>query len=158
MRQRVRHFASKSCVKIDGLGPATIQALVESGRVKTIADLYRLRREDLVTPDRNRGASADQLLAAIERSKRAELWRFIYGLSIPHVGAMTARDLARQFGRLDSLEAARRGDFLAGASGAGPRLGEATIRAVLTHFSLPQNRAVVAELVALGVRPVAIAR
>lgn len=158
MRQRVRHFASKSCVKIDGLGPATIQALVESGRVKTIADLYRLRREDLVTPDRNRGASADQLLAAIEWSKRAELWRFIYGLSIPHVGAMTARDLARQFGRLDSLAAARRGDFLAGASGAGPRLGEATIRAVLTHFSLPQNRAVVAELVALGVRPVAIAR
>ena len=153
--QRVRHFASKFCVKIDGLGPVTINGLVESGRVKNIADLYRLRPEDLVTPGRDRGKSAGCLLVAIERSKRAELWRFIYGLSIPHVGATTARDLARQFGALEALAAARREDFVAGSGGAGPKFGEATIDAVLAYFSVPQNRAIVADLVALGVRPAA---
>ena len=153
--QRVRHFASKFCVKIDGLGPVAINGLVESGRVKNIADLYRLRPEDLVTPGRDRGKSAGCLLVAIERSKRAELWRFIYGLSIPHVGATTARDLARQFGALEALAAARREDFVAGSGGAGPKSGEATIDAVLAYFSVPQNRAIVADLVALGVRPAA---
>jgi DNA ligase (NAD+) len=153
--QRVRHFASKFCVKIDGLGPVTINGLVESGRVKNIADLYRLRPEDLVTPGRDRGKSAGCLLVAIERSKRAELWRFIYGLSIPHVGATTARDLARQFGALEALAAARREDFVAGSGGAGPKFGEATIDAVLAYFSVPQNHAIVADLVALGVRPAA---
>ena len=156
VRQRVRHFASKFCIKINGLGPATINALVESGRVKTVADLYRLRPEDLVAPGRDPGKSAAGLLAAIERSKQAELWRFIFGLSIPHVGATTARDLARQFGALEALVAARREDFVAGSRGAGPKFGETTVNAVLAHFSVPQNRAIVADLVALGVRPAAV--
>jgi DNA ligase (NAD+) len=156
VRQRVRHFASKFCVKINGLGPGTINALVESGRVKTVADLYRLRPEDLVAPGRDPGKSAAGLLAAIERSKQAELWRFIFGLSIPHVGATTARDLARQFGALEALVAARREDFVAGSRGAGPKFGETTVNAVLAHFSVPQNRAIVADLVALGVRPAAV--
>jgi DNA ligase (NAD+) len=154
VRQRVRHFASKFCVKIDGLGPVTINALVESGRVKTIADLYRLRREDFVTPARDPGKSANRVLAAIERSKQAELWRFICGLSIPHVGATTARDLARRFGSLDALAAARREDFTARLRAAEPGLGEAPTNAVLAFFSIPQNRALVADLLALGVHPV----
>jgi DNA ligase (NAD+) len=154
VRQRVRHFASKFCVKIDGLGPATINALVESARVKTIADLYRLRREDFVTPARDPGESANRVLAAIERSKQAELWRFICGLSIPHVGATTARDLARRFGSLDALAAARREDFTARSRAAEPGLGEAPTNAVLAFFSIPQNRALVADLLALGVHPV----
>ena len=155
VRQRVRHFASKFCVKIDGLGPATINALVGSGRVKNVADLYRLRSEDLATLGRDRGKSSESLLAAIERSKQAELWRFVYGLSIPHVGATTARDMARQFGSLEALVVARRSDFAAGPRGAGPRFGEATVNGVLTYFSVPQNRAIVADLLALGVRPTA---
>jgi DNA ligase (NAD+) len=155
VRQRLRHFASRSCVKIDGLGPATINALVAGGRVKNIADLYRLCPEDLVTPGLDRGKSAGNLLAAIERSKRAELWRFIYGLGIPRVGAATARDLALKFGTLEALAAARREDFAAASDGAGPRFGEATVSAVLAHFSAPQNRAIVADLAELGVRPAA---
>jgi len=155
VRQRVRHFASRSCVGIDGLGPATINALVASRRVKNIADVYRLRREDLAAPDRGGGKSAGHLLAAIERSKQAELWRFIYGLSIPHVGATTARTLARRFGSLEALASARREDFVTGPRGAGRRLGEMTMNAVLAYFSVSENRAVVADLAALGVRPVA---
>ena len=158
MRQRLRHFASKGCVKIDGLGPVTIDALVGSGRVKNIADFYRLRRGDLAAPGLERGKSAAGLLAAIERSRHAELWRFIYGLSIPHVGAKTARDLARRFGSLDALAAARREDFDGEPRGASPKPGAAAANAVLVFFSLPQNRAVVADLASLGVRPVVTAR
>jgi DNA ligase (NAD+) len=142
-------------VGIDGLGPATINALVASRRVKNIADVYRLRREDLAAPGRGGGKSAGHLLAAIERSKQAELWRFIYGLSIPHVGATTARTLARRFGSLEALASARREDFVTGSRGAGRRLGEMTMNAVLAYFSVSENRAVVADLAALGVRPVA---
>jgi DNA ligase (NAD+) len=155
VRQRLRHFASRSCVKIDGLGPATIDALVAGGRVKNIADLYRLRPQDLVTAGLDRGKSAGNLIAAIERSKRAELWRFIYGLCIPRVGATTARDLARKFGTLEALAAAKREDFATAPDGEGPKFGAATVSAVLAHFSVPQNRAIMADLAALGVRPAA---
>ena len=155
VRQRILHFASKACIGIDGLGPATIDTLVTNGRVCSVADLYRLRSEDLLVPGRDRKKAADSLLAAIERSKRAELWRFIHGLSIPHVGAVAARDLARRFGSLPALAAARREDFASGPGGLGRRPGEATTDAVLAYFSVPKNRAIVADLVALGVDPAA---
>lgn len=155
IRQRLRHFASRSCVKIDGLGPATIDALVASGRVRNIADFYRLRREDLAAAGRETERTADRVLAAVERSRHAELWRFIYGLSIPGVGPTKARDLARRFGSLETLAAARREDFGAGSPGAGPTSGVATMNAVLVFFSVPQNRTVVEDLVARGVRPAA---
>ncbi len=155
IRQRLRHFASRSCVKIDGLGPATIDALAGSGRVRSIADFYRLRREDFATPGREAGRSADRVLAAVEHSRHAELWRFIYGLSIPRVGPTKARILARRFGSLEALAAARREDFGAGSGNADPMPGIATMNAVLDFFSVPQNRAVVEDLAALGVRPAA---
>jgi len=153
VRQRLRHFASKACVDIDGLGPATIDALVASGRVGTVADLYRLRREDLVAAGCARGSSAERLLAAVERSKQAELWRFIFGLGIPHVGAAAAREVAARCGSLEALAAARP-EELGAADPGGARLGDATSRAVAAFFMVPQNRAVVAELLALGVKPV----
>ena len=158
VRQRLRHFASKSCMEIDGLGPATIDRLVESGRVKNLADLYRLRREDLVTPGHGRETAADQLLAAIERSKHAELWRFIHGLSIPHVGAATAGGLARRFGSLEALAAAGREGLAPRASGADAGQNDAALGAVEAYFSVPSNRVMVADLVALGVKPVATPR
>ena len=154
VRQRLRHFASKACVDIDGLGPATIDALVASGRVGTVADLYRLRREDLVAAGGVRGRSADRVLAALERSKQAELWRFIFGLGIPHVGAAAAKDLAARFGSLEALAAARPGE-LGAALPAGARPGETASRAVDAFFRLPQNRAVVAQLSAAGVKAAA---
>ena len=153
IRQRVRYFASKYCVKIDGLGLATINVLVDGGRVKNIADLYRLHREDLVAPGRDPGRSADHLLAAIERSKHAELWRFICGLSIPHIGAAAAKQLAHRFGSLEALAAARQADIAGASRGGENRLSEATANAVLAFFSVSQNRAIVADLLSLGVRP-----
>jgi len=146
LRRRLQHFASKSCVDIAGLGPATVDTLATRGLVKNVADLYRLRRADLLAAPRLGEASADALLAALERSKRAELWRFINGLSIPHVGAATAKELARKFGSLDQLAGAPLGQLT-------PVVGEASAEAIVRHFAEPQNRAVVEELQATGVRP-----
>jgi DNA ligase (NAD+) len=155
VRRRIEHFASRACVGIDGLGAATIDALFGNGRLKNIADLYRLRREDLLALGKDVARSADNLLAAIERSKRAELWRFIHGLGIPHVGAATARDLAARFGCLDALAAAGYEDFIEGGGSAVSGVGEATARAILLYFNEARNRTVVESLAASGVRPTA---
>jgi DNA ligase (NAD+) len=152
VKRRLEYFASAAGVDIPGLGPALIDKLVDQGRIKSAADLYRLRREDLRALGNNGEKSADRLLAAIEKSKHAELWRFINGLGIPQMGERTAQDLARRFGGLDALARAERKDFSAAG---GTRLGEATISAILAHFAQPANRAVVAALLDAGVHPAA---
>jgi DNA ligase (NAD+) len=159
VRRRVSHFASRACVDIDGLGIAMVDTLVEKGWVKGIADIYRLRREDLLTLGKSVGKSTDNLLAAIEASKRAELWRFVHGLGIPHVGVSSAKDLAAKFGGLDALAAARREDFLGERNAtliAG--FGETMAEAIVDHFNQPRNRTLVGELIELGVAPVAPVR
>jgi len=154
VRGRVEHYASKACVDIDGLGEAMVATLVAKGWVHDIADIYRLCREDLLTLGKNREKSTAALLAAIEASKRAELWRVIHGLGIMHVGAAVAKDLARNFGSLEALAAAPLGDFL------GPKkesliegIGETMARAIVGHFARAENRAVLAALRELGVDP-----
>ncbi len=145
LRRRLEHFASRECVAIDGLGPATIDALVEKGAVKDVSDIYQLRRAALLAPDKDTGKSADRLLAAIEASKRAELWRFVHGLGIPQVGAVAAKEVARRFGSLDMLLRAAHGEFG----------GDATGRSLAAFFAEPRNRATVEGLLAAGVRPTA---
>ena len=155
VRRRVQHFASKACVDIDGLGIAMVDTLVEKGWVKSLADIYRLRREDLLGLGKSVGKSTDNLLAAIEASKRAELWRFIHGLGITHVGTAAAKDLARKFGHLDALAQAKFEDFIAEKKSVIEGIGETMALAILEHFNEPRNRALVAELIALGVAPAA---
>jgi DNA ligase (NAD+) len=149
VKRRVVHFASDAGVAIPGLGPAMVEKLVDKGWVKNVADLYRLRREDLLTLGGNMEKSTDRLLAGIERSKQADLWRFIAGLGIPQVGEVAAHDLARHFGGLAALARAERSDF----QGTGSPLGEATVAAVLAYFAQPENKAVVVALLESGVRP-----
>ena len=148
LRRRVQHFASEACVAIAGLGPSVVDALVASGRVKGLPDLYRLKREDLLALKGVGAKSADRLLASIEASKRAELWRFIYGLGLPQIGTVSAKELSRKFRSLDALAAAGAGDFSA-------VLGASSAAAVAAHFAVPANRAVIADLLALGVQPAA---
>ena len=123
LRRRLEHFASKACLDIDGLGPATIETLVAKGCVKELPDLYRLRREDLLTSGRISAKTADRLLAAIAASKQAELWRVIHGLGLPQVGAAAARELARRHGNLETLaqEEPRCRDLIAGLLEVGVR-------------------------------------
>lgn len=125
LRRQMEHFASRDCVGIDGLGPAMIDTLVARGWVKETPDLYRLKRADLLTLGQNNEKSVDRLLAAIERSKRAELWRVIYGLGLPQIGAVSAKELARKVRTLEGLAVAE-----------------------------PAQRAIISELIAAGVHPI----
>jgi DNA ligase (NAD+) len=161
VRRRVAHFASRACVDIEGLGTAMIDVLVERGWVKSVADLYRLarRRDDLLSLGKKVEKSTDNLLAAIERSKRAELWRFIHGLGIMHVGAAASKDLATNFGSLEALASARMEDFVGEKKTSRIEgIGMTMAQAIIDHFNLPRNRALVSELLSLGVEPVAPAK
>lgn len=159
VRRRVQHFASKACVDIDGLGVAMVDVLVEKGWVKSLADIYRLRREDLLTLGKSVEKSTDNLLAAIEASKRAELWRVIHGLGITHVGVAAAKDLAKHFGSLEALAAARLEDFIREKKQSIiDGIGETMALAIIAHFQKPGNRALIGELRALGLEPVAPAK
>ena len=161
VRRRVQHFASKACVDIDGMGEAMVDTLVEKGWVRTAADLYRLRdrREDLLSLGKKVEKSTDKLLAAIEVSKHAELWRFIHGLGIAHVGAAAAKDLAAHFGTLEALAGAREEDFLRGKKESVIEgIGETVAAAIVDAFRQSRNRGLVGELRALGVEPSAPSR
>jgi DNA ligase (NAD+) len=123
--------------------------------VKNVADLYRLHREDLLTLGTNVGKSTDRLLAAIEQSKHAELWRVIAGLGIPGVGAVASHDLARHFGSLESLARLNREDAPRNDRAVDTGIGETTTRAIDAFFAHAENQVVVSDLLALGMRPVA---
>jgi DNA ligase (NAD+) len=131
-----------------------VDSLVEKGWVRSVPDMYRLKREDLLTLGKSVEKSSDKLLEAIEASKRAELWRFIHGLGIPHVGAAAAKDLARAFGSLERLGNARREDLLREKESVIGGIGETMVVALLVFFAEPRNKRVVDELVAVGVQPV----
>lgn len=108
-QRRLEHFAFAAAVDIRGMGPATIAILIRKGLVATPVDFYRLRPADLAGVDGIGSEVAERLLAAIERSKRAELWRFIYGLGIPRIGAAHSRKLAEACGNLESVAKLERG-------------------------------------------------
>ncbi|MFM1851484.1 MAG: hypothetical protein RIS54_1168 [Verrucomicrobiota bacterium] len=156
VRRRVQHFASKGCLDIDGLGVAMVDTLVDQGWVRGVADLYRLQRDQLLTLGKSVEKSTDNLLAAIEASKRAELWRVIHGLGITHVGAAAAKDLAKHFGSLEAIAGAKYEDFIVGKKESVINgIGETMAQAILAHFAKPENLAVVRELRELGFDPVA---
>jgi DNA ligase (NAD+) len=156
VRRRVRHFASKACVDIDGLGEAMVDAVVEKGWVRSVADIYRLKRPDLLGLGKSVEKSTDNLLAAVERSKRAELWRFIHGLGIPHVGAAASKDLASRFMSLEALSESRFEDYIGkGKESLIAGIGETMAHAIVDHFNQPINRTLVRDLVRAGVAPAA---
>jgi DNA ligase (NAD+) len=148
-QRRLEHFVSGQALAIDGFGPATIAALSKAGLLQCPADFYGLRRADLVQVDGIGAKTADRLLAAVERSKRTELWRFIHGLGIPQVGASTAKILARQCRGLEALAQ------WSVANGREESVGPA-VSALLGEFmARPENQEEIRRLLAAGVNPVA---
>lgn len=102
-KEAIRHYASRKALDIEGLGEKWIDMLVEKEMVRTVADLYQLRKADLVRLDRMGDKSADNLLKAIDGSREPELWRFLYALGIREVGEATAKGLAMHFGTLERI-------------------------------------------------------
>jgi len=105
-KEALRHFAAKGVMDIEGMGTKIVSALVDQGLVTEPADLYRLDRETLAAMERLGEKSADNLLRAIDRSRRVPLARFLYALGIPHVGEHLAEVLSRHFGSLEALRRA----------------------------------------------------
>ncbi|HEY6000384.1 MAG TPA: NAD-dependent DNA ligase LigA [bacterium] len=153
LRESLRHFASRRALDIEGLGEKLVDQLVERGLVRSVADLYRLTKEDLLPLERLGEKSADNLLAAIDRSRRTTLARLLFGLGIRHVGEQVARLLAEHSGSLEKLEEAS-AEELTAVRGVGPEIAAS----VAAFFRQAENRRTVAELLARGVSPAAAPR
>ena len=124
LKGRLKHFASKRALDIEGLGEETVSALVDRKLVCDLADLFRLKKDDLLRLEGFGERSAAKLVDAIQKSRRVELGRFLYALGIPEVGAAVARDLAQHFRNLESLTKANR-EELQKVSGIGPTMSDA---------------------------------
>ena len=144
----IEHFASRHAMDIEGLGGRTVRQLTEAGLVNTVADLYRLREQDLLPLELFGEVKARKLIEAIAASKDTTLARFVYALGIRHVGEHVAQVLAREFGSVEALAAASE-ERLMQVREVGPEVA----RSVVEFFAEPRNRRVVQELLDLGVRP-----
>jgi DNA ligase (NAD+) len=145
-KQALLHFAQRRAVEIEGLGDKLVEQLVDAGVVKTLPDLYRLGLVSLLALDRMAEKSAQNILAALEKSKRTTLPRFLFGLGIRHVGEATAKELARHFGQLDRIMDASV-EALSEVNDVGPVVAQS----IRTFFDQPHNREVVEQLRACGV-------
>jgi DNA ligase (NAD+) len=146
-RQAILHFASRRAMDIEGLGEKLVEQLVESGRLKTPADIYRLTQETLEALERMGEKSAANLLAAIDGSRETTLPRFIYALGIRNVGESTARDLASSIGDIEALMNADEEQLQQV-----PDVGPVVAQSIAHFFHEPHNRKVVNDLLAAGVR------
>nr|MBA3765414.1 NAD-dependent DNA ligase LigA [Acidobacteriota bacterium] len=106
LKARLLHYASRRAMRIEGLGFALVEQLVENRLVRDVGDLYQLHLEQVATLERMAEKSASNLMAQIEASKTRDLPQLVYGLGLRHVGERTAGILARQFGSLDDLSRA----------------------------------------------------
>jgi DNA ligase (NAD+) len=145
--ERLRHFASRGAMDIDGLGYSTLQELVERELVKDPSDLYRLTMEQLLSLERFAQKSAENLFKRIQDSRTPVLGRFLYALGIPQVGEATGTLLAAEFGRLEHLRSAGEQDLDA-VEGIGPSMA----REIALFFRGPGGE-LVDRLLEAGVRP-----
>ena len=147
--QRLRHlvhFASRDAMDIEHLGPAVVEALVGAGLVKGPGDLYHLKAEDVEQLERMGKKSAENLIAAIEKSKSAGLGRLLFAFGIRQVGQKAGKVLAARFGTLDALMAAD-----AETLTAVPDIGAITAQSLLEWFRSPQSVHLIETLRAAGV-------
>jgi DNA ligase (NAD+) len=145
-KQAILHYAQRRAVDIEGLGDKLVEQLVDADVVKTLPDLYRMGLMALANLDRMAEKSAQNVLDALEKSKRTTLPRFLFGLGIRHVGEATAKEMARHFGSLDAIMDASLEQLLE-VNDVGPTVAQS----LRTFFDQPHNREVVEQLRACGV-------
>ncbi len=133
LKRQIEHFASRNALNIDGLGPALVEQLVGTGLIQDVADLYALTQEDIVNLERMGEKSAENLMNAIEASRRIPVAKVLFGLGIPHVGANIAELLIDHFDSIDSLAAASLED-IENIHGIGPQIAAS----ILDFFSQPR--------------------
>lgn len=144
-REGLIHFVSRDAMNIEGCGPSVINALLDAGLVRDAADLYSLRKDDLLKLERMGEKSADNLLAALDESKKNELDKLLFALGIRHVGAKVARILATEFGSMAKLQQAQP-EELAQIRDIGDKIAESAV----TWLNVPANIDLVERLAAAG--------
>lgn len=148
LKERIRHFCARNQMDIENLGEALIDQLVDTGLVRTFADIYTLKQEQLAGLERMGDKSARNVINAIQASRERGLDRLLAGLGIRHVGGRTARVLAEHFGSLDAIASATR-DQLASVNEVGPVIAES----VYSFFHSPGGSHAVSRLKEEGIDP-----
>ncbi len=141
LRETILHFASRGVMNIEGMGDALVNQLTDRGLVKSVADIYKLSKQDLLGLERMGDKSAQNVLSEIENSRKLPLERVIYGLGIRFVGERTAEFLAQHFGSLDAMMQASM-EELQEVNEVGPRVGQS----IYDFFQEPKNRELVQRL------------
>ena len=142
------HFACRDAMNIEGFSEKTAEQLFEKLDIRSIADLYKLNYEELLTLDKFGPKKAQNLLGAIERSKTPELYRFIYSLGIPNVGVKTAKDLVNKFKSIEGLKNATFEELILVQD-----VGDIVAKCVLEFFNEEKVLNTIEELFNLGVNP-----
>ncbi len=148
LTRSIHHFAGKGAMDIDGLGEKIVEQLVANGLIQDVADLYRLKVDDLIPLERFAEKSAQNIVAAIQTSKTPSLGRLIYALGIRFVGEATANVLAQHLKTLEAVQAATRDELLQ-VEGIGPQIADS----ITKFFQNYKNQALLRKLKAAGVYP-----
>lgn len=145
VRERLEHWCSRSAMDIEGGGQVLIQKLVDKGLADNIAELYRLKLEEVAALERMAEKSAQNFLNGLEKSKQRDLWHLLFGLGILHVGAGVAKTLGRHFPDLTELMEASEEELVAINE-----IGEVIARSIVTWFEEPDHRQLIKQLDKLG--------
>ncbi|UZE97754.1 NAD-dependent DNA ligase LigA [Alkalimarinus alittae] len=145
-KEAIKHFASRKAMDIDGLGDKLVEALVDEGYIKSVADLYKLTRYQVASMDRMAEKSADNLLGALEKSKKTKLSSFVYALGIREVGETTARTLSNAFGTLEKIRSANVEELLAVQD-----VGPIVANHIVSFFEQSHNNEIIEQLIEVGV-------
>lgn len=147
LKKTIQHFASKRAMDIEGLGDKLIDKLVDVGLIKNVADLYTLKKEDLIPLERMGEKLASNIIRAIEQSKKKELAHFIYALGIRQVGEHLASILAKHYPRIEDLMEAREEDLMQLKE-----IGPEVARSIVSFFSQKSNRELIQKLKNAGIK------
>ncbi|RLF29509.1 MAG: DNA ligase (NAD(+)) LigA [Thermoplasmata archaeon] len=147
LKRSIAHYASKAAMDIEGLGRKNVDLLVDNGLLKSVSDIYRLKKEDLIKLPRFAEKSADNLINAIEKSKEKNLARFVYALGIPNVGEHIAKILVDKFKSLENLMSASKED-LEQIYEIGPEIADS----VTQFFKQKRNKEEIEKMKKMGVK------
>ena len=145
LERRIIHFASRDAMNIDGMGPAVVRDLIENGLISKVEDIYSLKKEDILTLPNKGQKSADNLIAAIEKSKTRGAARLLYAFGIRHIGYETAEALTQKFGSLDAFIGIDSDKLMTLED-----IGEVKAASLISFFGQPETAALISHLKSLG--------
>ncbi|MEG1867855.1 MAG: NAD-dependent DNA ligase LigA [Clostridiales bacterium] len=151
IKENIKHFVSKNAMDIDGLGAAIVETLLAQSLIKNVADIYELKKEDIIPLEKMGEKSADNLINAIENSKQAGFARLLFALGIPHVGVVTAGNLAEHFGSMDKLLSDIDNNEDSLWLGDIAEIGKIIADSLYQYLTLKENRNLIVKLAANGV-------